>query len=189
MKWLYIGAGIILTTAAIVGVATAIRRRCSTEDTDAVDGGVVKRYYEDMPKHIESENITEFHCTTSLISSVETEGLGHRVYTLDASVKDGEVFVKYAWRDRGKGDRGEYTADMSFMSRLQNIVKDYDLASNNGYVHTVSGLPEMYGDKLSVTYDSGECIYIHDNQSGFISLSAQKELVTLFGAATKLSDE
>ncbi len=189
MKWLFIGLGCALTAAVSGGIWTVYKKSLE-KNTDHIDGGVVKRYRADMPKVIESQEITEFHCTISLLSSCDVDDIGHRVYKLDASVKDGEVFVKYDWRDRGgKWDKAEYQADADFMVRLQEIVTAYDFAKHNGYYHTVSGLPDMYGESLDIVYASGERIYVHDNQSGFLPYEAEKALVFLFGAATKLDNE
>ena len=75
------------------------------------------------------------------------------------------------------------------MVRLQEIVAYHDFAQYNGYSHTVSGLPDMYGERIDIVYASGERIYVHDNQSGFLGREAQKKLIALFGAATKMETE
>lgn len=187
MKWWMIGLGTVLAGAAVVGGILTVYRRCKKQNSDDIDGGVVKRYYADVPKVIESTEIVEFHCEISLIAAAETDELGHRVYKLDAVVNDGEVTVKYDWYERqGKRDKGEYKEDVDFMVRLQEIVATHDFAKHNGYYHTVSGLPDMYGESLKIVYASGERIYVHDNQSGFLSFEAEKALVMLFGAATKI---
>lgn len=190
MKWLFVGLGATLAIAAIAGTVAALYKRNAQHNTDNVDGGVVKRYWDDAPKVIESTEIVEFHCEISLLASCETEGLGHRVYTLDAVADNGEVLVKYDWYQRqGESDNGEYKADADFLVRLQKIVTDYDFARYNGYYHNVSGLPDMYGEKLNIRYASGETIRVHDNQNGFLAFEAQKELIHLFGAATKPNNE
>lgn len=74
------------------------------------------------------------------------------------------------------------------MVRLQSIVAAHNFARHNGYYHNVSGLPAMYGESIDIVYDSGERIYARDNQSGFLPLEAEKALVMLFGAATKLEN-
>ncbi len=190
MKWLFIGLGCALAAAAVTGGIWAVCKKSSEQNTDHIDGGVVKRYWADAPKVIESKEIAEFHCTISLLTSCDVDDLGHRVYKLDAAVKDGEVLVKYDWYDRqGGSDKAEYKADAVFMVRLQEIVTAYDFAKHNGYYHTVSGLPDMYGEILDIVYASEERIYVHDNQSGFLPYEAEKALVFLFGAATKLDNE
>ena len=190
MRWLYIGIGVALTAAVMAACVAVICRRHPEENTDCIDGGVVKRHDDDMPKVIESTEIVSFHCEISLFAACETDGLGHRVYKLDAVRETDGVLVKYDWYDRqGGSDKAEYTTDADFMVRLQKIVSEYDFAQHNGYYHTVSGLPAMYGEKLDIVYASDESIYACDNQSRFLSLEAERALVELFGAATKLETE
>lgn len=184
MKWAFIGLGAAIAVAAIVGTAAAAFHKHREQDNDAIDGGVVKRYRLDVPAIIESTEITEFRCTISTLAVYEPGELGNRVYKLNAVLQDGEVLVNYDWRTRsGDSARDEYRADADFMVRLQEIVTTYDLSRNNGYYHTVSGLPNMYGDSLYVIYASGERIDIHDNQSGFLPHDSQLALVKLFGVA------
>lgn len=188
MKWLLIGVGIVLAAAAASVVVTGCRKRAE-KSTDDIDGGVVKRYWNDAPKIIESTEILEFHCEISLFAVCDVDDLGYRVYSLDAVESEDGVAVKYSWYDRqGGSDKGEYAEDADFLVRLQNIVAKYDFAKNNGYYHTVSGLPDMYGESLDITYAGGERIYVHDNQSGFLQTDAVRELITLFGAATKMEN-
>ena len=190
MKWLFIGLGCALAAAAVGGGIRAVYQKNFEKNTDPIDGGVVKRYWADVPKVIESQEITSFRCEISLLAACDADEIGHRVYKLDAAVEDGEVLVTYDWRDRsGESDKAEYKADADFMVRLQEIVTTYDFAKHNGYYHTVSGLPDMYGEILDIVYASGERIHIHDNQSGFLSLEAEKALIMLFGAATKLENQ
>jgi len=190
MKWLLIGLGAAFAVTAIAGCIAAVCRKWPKQNNDAVDGGVVKRYWADAPKVIESTEIVNFHCVISLLAVCDAEDLGHRVYTLDAVLHDGEVLVKYAWYERNGGsDKAEYKADADFMMRLQEIVAEHDFAKHNGYHHTVSGLPAMYGESLNIGYASGECITVHDNQSGFLPLEAIRALLGLFGAATKLENQ
>ena len=190
MKWLFIGLGCALAVAAVSGGVWAICKKSFVKNTDPIDGGVVKRYWTDAPKIIESQEIVSFHCEISLLAACDADEIGHRVYKLDAAVKDGEVLVTYDWRDRsGESDKAEYKADADFMVRLQEIVTTYDFAKHNGYYHTVSGLPDMYGESLNIVYASGERIDIYDNQSGFLPYEAEKALVNLFGAATKVKNE
>ncbi len=190
MKWLFIGLGAVFAAVIVGGGIAALCRKHPEKSNDDIDGGVVKRYWTDAPKAIQSTEIKTFHCEISLTAVYETDGLGHRVYTLDAVLKDGEVLVKYDWRERGgESDKAEYKADADFMVRLQEIVKTYDFAKHNGYFHTVSGLPDMYGESLDIVYESGERIHVHDNQNGFLSLEAEKALIMLFGAATRPEHE
>lgn len=190
MKRLLVGLSAALTVGLTVGGIWTLCRKRPEKNYDDIDGGVVKRYWSDAPKTIESTEIVNFHCEISLIAACDVDELGHRVYNLNAELKDGKVLVKYDWYERG-GDRdnAEYQADADFMARLHKIVSEYDFAQQNGYYHSVSGLPDMYGGSLHIVYASGERIDIYDNQSGFLPYEAEKALVNLFGAATKVKNE
>ena len=190
MKWLYFSLGAALAVTAIAGGILAYSRHCREQDSDNIDGGVVKRYWSDAPKVIASNEITEFHSVISLISAYHADEVGHRVYRLDAVIENNSVLVRYDWYDRqGDSDKAEYKTDADFMARLQEIVSAYDFAQYNGYYHSVSGLPDMYGETLDVVYASGERLHVYDNQSGFLPYEAIIELVMLFGAATKTDAE
>ena len=190
MKWLYFSLGAALAVTAIAGGILAFSRHCREQDSDNIDGGVVKRYWSDAPKVIVSNEITEFHSVISLISAYHADEVGHRVYRLDAVIENNAVLVRYDWYDRqGDSDKAEYKTDADFMARLQEIVSAYDFAQYNGYYHSVSGLPDMYGETLDVVYASGERLHVYDNQSGFLPYEAIIELVMLFGAATKTDAE
>ena len=189
-NWLFIGLGTVIAAAAIAGGIAVLCRKSAKQTSDEdIDGGVVKRYWRDAPKVIKSGEIAEFHYEVSLFALCDVDDLGYRVYTLDAIAEDGKVFVKYDWRERnGESDKAQYEADTNFMARLQQIVTSYDFAQYNGYYHTVSGLPDMYGESLNIVYASGESINVHDNQNVFLPIDASRALIMLFGAATKLEN-
>ena len=153
-------------------------------NTDDIDGGVVTNNSgDDSPKVIESTEIISYDCEFSFISAVfdeENEFVG-KVYKLTAVLEDNTVKAKIDWHGRdGSGDISEFETDSSFMTKLQEIVSKYDLAKHNGYTHHVSGLPNMYGEQIDIKYASGESIYAHDNQDGFLPTDAMEELINLF---------
>jgi len=153
-------------------------------NTDNIDGGVVTRNSgEDSPKVIESKDIISFNSEFSFISTVfdEESELEGKVYKMSAVLADNTVKGKINWRGRnGTGDIAEFETDSSFMAKLQEIVSKYDLAKHNGYIHHVSGLPDMYGEHIDIKYASGESIYAHDNQDGFLPMNAMMELIDVF---------
>ena len=155
-----------------------------TPETINEDGGV-KKYNsgEDSPKSINSSEIISFNCKFSLISLVleEESELDGKIYTLSSTLENETVTCKVKWRNRfGDGETKEFKTNVSFMSKLQEIVSKYNFAQHNGYSSTVSGLPDMYGAKLDIKYSSGESIYAYDNQNNFLSLDVMEELVSLF---------
>ena len=194
MKWLFAGLGAALTLTAMAAGITAICRRSPEENTDHIDGGVIKQVQADVPKVIESTEIVEFHAEISLTTVYDADEQTHRVhkgvYKLDAVLKNGEVLVKYDWYDhQGRGDRAEYKADADFLAKLQEIAAAYNFAQHNGYYYKVSGLPDMYGERLDIIYASGEQIYAYDNKSGFLPYEAAEELILLFGASIKSENQ
>ena len=58
MKWLYFSLGAALAVTAIAGGILAFSRHCREQNSDDIDGGVVKRYWSDAPKVIVSNEIT-----------------------------------------------------------------------------------------------------------------------------------
>lgn len=153
-----------------------IRRK--PQDTDVVDGGVRHYVDENLPKKIQSAQITSFSCKfSSMDRSMQDTPIAGQVFTLIATADSCTCKI----RNRGRQIVSEtFTPDQDFMRRLQEIVERYDMARNNGQHYRVSGLPPDYGIKLEVCYASGECIRIYDNQSCFLSNLAMEELAALF---------
>jgi len=192
MKWLFIGIGVGIGMVLIAaGVLAAVKNYRDTipEETDDIDGGVVKHNDgTDAPKVIESTEIVEFICEFSLLTNCEPGELGSNNYELRASLKDNVVEGSFKkWGRDGREEENNFTfeSDSSFMTKLQEIVSKHDLAKHNGYTHTVSGLPNMYGAKLDIRYESGESIYARNNQSCFLSYDVMYDLVTLFSSKNK----
>ena len=46
----------------------------------------------------------------------------------------------------------------------------------------------MYGEQIDIKYASGESIYAHDNQDGFLQMEAMVELIELFSEKTSVND-
>jgi len=181
MKWFLCGAGILLLAALVLAGCGRLR---GEETVDEVDGGVVKNQSgDDAPKVIESTEIIRFRCESSLIAAGDPGELGNYVYTFEAEQKDGTVFC--TWERYGRipegGEKHSFETDTAFLDALQKIAAGYDLAQYNGFYHSVSGLPELYGDILSIEYASGETIYAKDNQDSFLPPEAVYDFLVLFG--------
>ncbi len=183
VKWLFLGIGVVLAAA---GLLTAVKMYRDTipEDTDDIDGGVVRHNDgADAPKVIESTEIVEFICEFSLLTAFEPGELGNNNYELRASLKEDVVEGSFKVWGRDSGEDGNdftFASDSSFMTELQEIVSKHELVRHNGYTHTVSGLPHMYGAKLDIRYASGESIYAYNNQDCFLSYDAMQDLAALF---------
>ena len=186
MKWYILCGGIAVAAAAFL-YACGRRRVCDTRDTvreaDEIDGGVRHRIDEDAPHVIESENITSFELETSHFSLADVEDGG--LYSMKAVLEGDSVNIKFVRRERnGKVMSHAYVEGAEFMKKLYGIVKKYDFAQYNGKYYRVSGLPDMYGSEIHVTFDSGERIDSRDNQTPFIPVEAVRELSDLFTPKT-----
>ncbi len=144
------------------------------------DGIIYENHCEDARRKIESNELIKFHCVFSLLALAEPSLLGNRVYRLDAVLEKGVVKCCVDWHCEGDGEKTNFEAEPLFMNKLQEIVARYDLAKYNGYTRTVSGLPDMYGSKLDIIYESGEYIYAHDNEDCFLPMEMMEESVELF---------
>jgi len=153
-----------------------IRRK--PPDTDCIDGGVRHYVDENLPKKIQSAEITYFSCKfSSMDRSMQDTPIAGQVFTLIATADSCTCKI----RDREMQTVSEtFTPDQDFMRRLQELVVRYDMAQKNGQYYSVSGLPPDFGIDLEVRYASGERIRIYDNQSCFLSNAAMEELTALF---------
>ena len=146
-------------------------------------GGVTKyNSGEDATKEITSTEIRELHCKFSYFAVMDDSEISGRMYTFDAVQKNNTYICAYEWytRNGGESESGQFEADLSFGESLHKIAAGHNLAQYNGYYHSVSGLPEMYGDYINIAYASGESIYAKDNQNGFVPVEVMQDLWTLF---------
>ena len=146
------------------------------------DGGIVKTVNADAPKIINSTQIMIFECKFSTLAFLDLDAdIGNRVYILEARLENEFVNGRYRHRSRFENNVDvKFKAEQSFMERLQRIIEKHNLANNNGVCVEVKGLPDMYGAKLRVDYESGERIYTSNNQDNFLSVSAIKAMLRLF---------
>ncbi len=173
--WILIG---LAATAALAAPFLLPRR---SHDTDDIDGGVRHNNSYDAPKKIESSEIIEFYCEFSTLTMIDEGELGNLHYEFSAKLKDDTVDVSYQCYNRSdKNEKKSVQKDVVFMKQLQEIVLTYDLAQHNGLSYFVSGLPDMYGAILNVSYKSGESIYARNNQDNFLSYDAMLALKNLF---------
>ena len=151
-------------------------------DMNEEDGGIVKKVNVDAPKIIMSTQIVIFECKFSTFAFLDSdEEIGNRVYILEARLENEFVNGRYRHRSRFENNVDvKFKAEQSFMERLQRIIEEHNLAKDNGVCVEVKGLPDMYGAKLRVDYESGERIYTSNNQDNFLSVSAMKAMLRLF---------
>lgn len=150
-------------------IKTLIKKE--NEPTGELDGAVKNKTDSNAPKVIFSTSVTAFECRFSTLYA-EAEDIEKGIFTFKAVLKDGSAFIS----NRKKTVK----ADVDFMTRLQEIIAKYNLATYNGTNYFVSGISDEYGAKISVLYDSGEEIYAADNQDCFLPVGAMSELIELF---------
>lgn len=173
-------------TAALIGLVgyvlvQEVQKRMPSDETVCEDGGVIDSSTKDAPKTIVSDEIVSFRCVYSRFADIDCDASECRVYDFRAELLDGIVRCSVRWYDRfGSGDDFAFERDVSFLTRLQQVVNDYGFGIYNGLCHAVSGLPDMYGADLSVVYASGESISAYDNETCFLPPDAAKALTDLF---------
>jgi len=120
LSWLLCGAGLLLIGALLLTGCKVHENE--SKDSDDIDGGVVVRKSgDDAPKVIESTEITEFRCVTSLLTVLDSMELGKRVYTMEA-VRQGEtVSCRYEWYGEGGSDQRTFETDVSFLDSLHDF--------------------------------------------------------------------
>lgn len=143
-----------------------------------ITGGSDTKYL-DLPKAIQSEEIVHFSVDCNFAYSSNEKKYTY-VYGYATKVEGGAL-VGLSYRKDGEQNEAEYTklklVGNEVFSDLQKLVKKHNFASNNGYTHFTSGLPENFGGSVNINYASGEQIIVSDNQSIVISLDAGEEMV------------
>ena len=185
--WWITGGAIAL--AGILLTGCMLRKK--PENTDAIDGGVRHYTDENAPKTVESCEITSFSCRFET-GSPDENGLDPRVrhYAFTAQKSGDAVLVTVdAVTFDSTGEKYEYQAPLSFLADLHRIVKENDLAAQNGIFYSVSGLPPLLGAALDITYASGETLCCANNQSCFLPDAAMQSLESLFCRYAERTDK
>lgn len=179
---------ILLLVTACIPFGIFEKKRPSEDEGDIPMDGVRRDATDvNVPKHIESDEIVEFSCEFSAFSIVPGENtydLCGNLFTLEA-IPDEDGCVKCLYNVRPGNSFEEcqskaFVADSSFLKALQEVVSSTDLARHNGIFVSVSGLPDMYGAKISIKYSSGEAVFAYDNESCFMSCDEMYSLKELF---------
>ena len=147
--------------------------RYATQDTNA-------------PKQIESSEMI-FFSATSCLNRENGEGLSY-ISAFAAPLSDG-VFL-FLQKGEGFGRRGETESAWTAVKEdifpsLVNLVRECDLAKDNGYHSTTHGLPQNFGGQVEILYAGGEKISYSDNQQPILSAKAGDKIASLFAAAMR----
>ena len=176
-KYLYMVLFVVLPVMVfLVGCAKTVKKEPEEEE-----GGVRIDSSYDAPKEIKSTEIEYFYCEFSNLTMMDKDTfLENKVYELKAVLEDGMVQGSYESYAGGEGKKDTFVAEVEFMDVLQKIVKNHNLAQNNGHVYKVSGLPDQFGALLQIEYESGERIYASNNQDNFLTIAVMEALDELF---------
>ncbi|MCR5099760.1 MAG: hypothetical protein K6B41_00230 [Butyrivibrio sp.] len=156
--------------------------KVTAETEDGAISGKVTKSEADGPKTIESTEITSFECWFSTADFTEPGSLGNHIYEMKASLDGDVVTGSYKVIDEGK--EYEFTAgdefDGGFMGELYTLIDSYNIAENNGFYENVSGIPEEFGAKINVDFESGEKIIANSNSDNYLNVDFMSELISLF---------
>lgn len=192
MKYLIIFTVIVLILAfvfVLIFTDWIIPQREYSQDEipeEVIDGHRKDNSNVSAQKSVESNRIIDFSLEFSTLSWADDQYFREGIYRLEAKKTDEKVYVKYEFNPY-YGDREVYEAeaDENFLISLDKSVKEYGIPEFNGKDVFVSGLPDMYGERISILYESGETVYASDNQDGFICRDAFVQIEMLFAEATK----
>ena len=162
------------------------RRRKRIIEGPCEDGGVRTRHDTEAPKEILSRDLARFLCSFSTVSYME-EDVPVKIgfYTLSATIsEDGMVLCQASFEGR-ETIRNEEKKSSGFLKRLDELLRQYNIAMHNGRYYHVSGLPKFYGATLEADYLSGETIRCYNNQDMFFPLPFLGELCQLFSIGEK----
>ncbi len=157
-------------------------------------GGTTRTRDNAAEKTIVSTEIVNFELEFSLISYVldeeERNNGFYGVFLLKCKRTENGVECHYKQRKRFDPNvTADFVTDFNFLVKLDKIVKEYDFAVLNGYTSHTAGLPDMYGDDLTINYASGECIYTANNQSIDLPIEGLRKIKELFESAMNKVDK
>jgi len=132
----------------------------------------------------------EFSLTTYVLDEDERKSGFYGVFDLKCKRTDSGVECHYKQRKRFDPNvTADFVTDFDFLAKLDKIVKDEDFAVLNGYSSHTAGLPEMFGNDLTIDYASGEHIYTHNNQSIDLPIEGLRRVKELFDSALKKAEK
>ena len=91
----------------------------------------------------------------------------------------------FGFRKRGGSISKWAFVDSPVFPSLAAVVREYDLAKNNGYHSKTHGLPDNFGGSADIRYAGGERISFSDNQSPVISYAVGTAVAETFENAMK----
>ena len=156
-------------------------------------GGTDTTQDPEAPKEIISEDMILFDVTSALdrgyMPSSEKEKTWEALGFVSAfAVPAGDhtfLFLETGDRFEGRAEKMRswaYVKENIFPS-LVKLVRDRNIAKNNGYHSKTHGLPENFGGSVDIRYASGEKISFSDNGCPILTFETAAEIVKLFTEA------
>lgn len=138
------------------------------------------------PKEIESTDMILFNVTSALpYRRHEEQEIGFvSAYAANTCggtflfFEKGDIPRKHAGKESGWALVKE-----NVMPALCELVRECNIAKNNGFHSKTHGLPENFGGDIDIRYGSGERISISNNQSSVLSYETGSKIAKLFTAA------
>lgn len=135
--------------------------------------GQQHEYHDSLaPKTIKSDELMSFsflNCVITASCKLEEDGLHVFASGGSSNNRDGTSFkLKYC------------SCTNFLLEKLDRIIKQYDLARNNGYSCHVDGLPQGCGDSISAEYKSGEKLHMYSNQTPTVNFDASNAIYQAF---------
>ena len=149
-------------------------------------GGTTATLDTKAPKEITSTDMTLFNVSSALpYRGHEEQELGF--VSAYAARTCGGTFLFFEKGDiprkHGKKERGWALVKENVMPALCELVRECNIAKNNGFHSKTHGLPENFGGDIDIRYGSGERISISNNQSSVLSYDTGSKIAQLFTAA------
>ena len=139
-------------------------------------------------KEIVSEDMIFFSVTSQLpwqsLSAENGAPSLRYVSAFAAPCGDGEFLFLETASDRQKENTKRLACvKAGVFPALVRLVREKDLAKDNGFHSRTHGLPEDFGGSVDIRYASGENISFSDNQSPVIDAETGAEIVRIFSEA------
>ena len=172
MKWKYIIIAVVILAIA-AGIIFALIRNGRIDignNDDPVCGGIIDNSY-DAPTVIKSKEITSFYTHFYRFDDSEIDCTSYE-YKIKA---DGDSFKLIVSHPQA----AECEITTEELSGLDKILKEKDVAKDNGKDRITSGLPPEFSPMtIKADYKSGEKLYVRENNNPQSELT--EELVRYF---------
>lgn len=138
--------------------------RFNNDDEGIVCGGTSRTYDSDAKKTIESNDILVFELSTKLKDRDELYEVS--LFACKAGSGSFIYFEKLDMKHNSNCDCAYLETNV--LDELDKIVKEFNLAKNNGKSVFTHGLPENFGGRVYIIYTSGEKISYSDNTTPIV---------------------